>query len=257
MTLVDSMRKVDDVSAKPVWLEFFGGQGGTAAGIAAAGFRVVCVDNDPKMLRRNPFETVHADAISDFDEIVRKYDPAVVGGAPPCQGYSSFAWQTKRQYPKLIEPFRKLVLAWGGPYVIENVETARPHLINPILICGSMFAPPPRTPDRLLLKRHRLFESNLPLCAPAQDICDVRKGDEWHHDWRGFINVHGGGASREGKNPDGSRKNHGNKASAAEARALMGIDWMTVEGMNEAIPPRYAEHVARQVMLQICNPFAA
>jgi DNA (cytosine-5)-methyltransferase 1 len=244
---------------RPVWLEFFAGEGGAAMGIDRAGFRVVCVDNDPKVAKRNPFTFEVADATlgADFWSLVHQYSPAVIGGGPPCQDFSPLKARTGKTYPRLIAPFRELVQAWGGPYVIENVEAARPHLINPILICGSMFAPAPMTSDNLLLRRHRLFESNLPIHAPMPyDVCESHKGAGKGY-WRGFINVHGGGASRERKGPNGERIGHGNKASRAESQALMGIDWMSVAGMNEAIPPRYSEHIARQIMNQIRNPFAA
>lgn len=251
---------------RPVWLEFFAGEGGTAMGIHNVGvrhprldpaFRVVCVDNNPKALARNPFESVCADAIDDFAELVDRYDPAVIGGGPPCQDFSPLKARTGKTYPRLIEPFRELLRAWGGPYVIENVEAARPHLIDPILICGSMlYNGLGELPvvDDLLLKRHRLFESNMRLEEPAADLCEIGKKAGW---WHGFINVHGGGASRERKGPNGERIGHGNKASAAEARKLMGIDWMSVAGMNEAIPPLYSECIARQIMSQLWNPFAA
>jgi DNA (cytosine-5)-methyltransferase 1 len=243
---------------RPVWLEFFAGEGGTAMGIHRAGFRVVCVDNDPKVAKRNPFTFEVADATlgADFWSLVHQYSPAVIGGGPPCQDFSPLKARTGKTYPRLIAPFRELLLKWGGPYVIENVEAARPHLIDPILICGSMFEHAPRTPDALLLKRHRLFESNVKLSSPWDDLCATGYG-RMGSTWRGFINVHGGGASRERKGPNGERIGHGNKASRAEAQALMGIDWMSVAGMNEAIPPRYSEHIARQVMNQIRNPFAA
>jgi DNA (cytosine-5)-methyltransferase 1 len=241
---------------RPVWLEFFAGEGGTAMGIHNVGvrhprldpaFRVVCVDNNPKALARNPFESVCADAIDDFAELVERYDPAVIGGGPPCQDFSRLKTRTGKSYPRLIKPFRELLLKWGGPYVIENVETARPFMIDPILICGSMlYNGLGELPivDDLLLKRHRLFESNVPLEEPAADLCEIGKKAGW---WRAFINVHGGGGQREIPNPGGPRNVRGNKASRAEAQKLMGIDWMSVAGMNEAIPPLYSEHIARQV----------
>lgn len=233
---------MSDYSTKPVWLEFFGGEGGTAAGIAQAGFRVVCVDTDAAALARNPYETVEADAITAFRELVDEYKPAVVGGGPPCQDYSVLKHRTGKTYPRLIAPFRGLCEETGLPYVIENVETARDHLRDPIMLCGSMFSSAPVV-DGLLLKRHRLFESNVPMWQP-NDLCRSGKAaGRWH----GYINVHSGGASRERKGPNGERIGHGNKASAAEARELLGTPWMSVHGMNECIPPRYSQWIARQV----------
>lgn len=234
--------------SRPRWLEFFAGEGGTAMGIDRAGFEVICVDSNPKVAKRNPFRLVLADAIDDFRELVDEFRPAVVGGAPPCQGYSGLRFRTGKQYPRLIAPFRELAQSTGLPYVIENVEDARPHLIDPITICGAMLDPVPEV-DGLLFARHRLFESNAPIEAPAPS-CD-------HTGWRALINVHGGGGQREVPNPGGPRNVRGNKATAAEARMLTGNDWMSVDGLNESIPWRYGEIVAEQIMRQIRNPFAA
>jgi DNA (cytosine-5)-methyltransferase 1 len=233
---------------RPVWLEFFAGEAGTAMGIHRAGFRVVCVDNNPKVAKRNPFELVLADAIDDFVELVDRFRPVAIGGGPPCQDYTDLRHRTGKRYPRLIEKFRALCQLTDRPYVIENVEDARPFLIDPITICGSMFDPIPEV-DGLLFARHRLFESSLPITAP-EPSCD-------HSPWRALINVHGGGGQRERKGPNGERINRGNKASRAEAQALMGIDWMSVAGMNEAIPPRYSEHIARQVMAHLTERSAA
>lgn len=209
------------------------------------GFRVICVDIEPQPLC--PFEFIQGDALKLIPELVGDLHPAAVGGAPPCQDYSILQQRTGKRYPRLIAPTRELFIESRLPYVIENVEHARPHLKNPVLMCGSMwvgdFGPPPMV-DGLLLARHRLFESNVPLEPLGPDICRKRRG----MDWRSTINVHGGGGGyRESRRPDGSRNGHGNKASAEEAKVLLGTPWMTVEGMNEAIPPRYGRWIAGQV----------
>ena len=36
--------------------------------------------------------------------------------------------------------------------------------------------------------------------------------------------------------------------SIAVQQALLGIDWMTVKGMQESIPPIYAQHVGMQLL---------
>jgi DNA (cytosine-5)-methyltransferase 1 len=233
----------EDPALSPLWIEFYSGEGGSATGIARAGFRVLCVDLDPQP--RNPFEFVQGDALKLIPELVGDLKPAAIGGGPPCQDYSILRQRTGKRYPRLIAPTRELFRATGLPYVIENVEKAGPELIAPVTLCGSMFRPAPVV-DGLLLKRHRLFESNVKLIAPWPDSCRSRGNG-----WRGIINVHGGGAFREHKGPDGERIGHGNKASAAEAAELLGTPWMSVAGMNECIPPRYGEWFARQVMDQV------
>lgn len=246
----------------PVWLEFFAGEGGTAMGISRAGFHVICVDSNVEVAKRNPFTVVVANAIDHFHDLVSQYRPAVIGGAPPCQGYSDLRHRTGKQYPKLIEPFRELARSTGLPYVIENVETARPHLLDPILLCGSLLDPVPMVDD-LLFKRHRLFESNLPIEPPSRTLTDGRTYDclcsrgKWAGWWRAFIDVHGGGGQREVRLPNGSRSCHGNKATVDEARRLTGNTWMSQAGLNESIPWRYGQIIAKQIMRQIKNPFAA
>lgn len=44
----------------------------------------------------------------------------------------------------------------------------------------------------------------------------------------------------------------GHKAAASEA---LGIDWMTLDEMSEAIPPAYTEHLGRQLLAAL--PVAA
>lgn len=84
--------------------------------------------------------------------------------------------------------------------------------------------------------------------AQERDFCRASKATGG---WDGFINVHGGGGARERKGPNGERIGHGNKASVTEGKALMGIDWMTAQEMNQAIPPRYTEYLGRRLMIKL------
>jgi DNA (cytosine-5)-methyltransferase 1 len=43
----------------------------------------------------------------------------------------------------------------------------------------------------------------------------------------------------------------GGNCSIAAARDAMGIDWMTKDELNEAIPPAYTEHLGRQLIAAI------
>lgn len=77
------------IDNRPVALDFFCCEGGLSAGLEAAGFRVIGVDN--KKQPKYPYEFVLADAIKDFGSLLWKYRPAVAGGSPPCQlcGYGN------------------------------------------------------------------------------------------------------------------------------------------------------------------------
>jgi DNA (cytosine-5)-methyltransferase 1 len=120
----------------------------------------------------------------------------------------------------------------GRLYVIENVEGA--PLVDPLVLCGTMF-------PELRVIRHRLFESNVTLAAPAHRrhplvfTHDKRKGHYGKLDQNiSYVQVTGGG-----------------NCSIANAREAMGIDWMTKSELNESIPPVYAEHLGRQLLRHV------
>jgi DNA (cytosine-5)-methyltransferase 1 len=209
-------------------LDLFCGAGGAAMGYYSAGFEVIGVDIDPQP--NYPFEFIQGNALEWLAAprfIAHAFD--VVHASPPCQAYSDLQKQNKRDYPDLIAPVREGIRATGLPYVIENVEGA--PLIDPILLCGTMFPP-------LRVIRHRLFESNVNLIAPLHPrhplvfTHDKRKAHYGKLDQdTAFVQVTGGG-----------------NCTVANKRDAMGCPWMTGREVNEAIPPAYAELVGRQVM---------
>lgn len=203
--------------------------GGVAKGLKMAGFRTLGVD-----IVRQPRYVgdwfVQADVRDLTPEYVRQFDFA--WASPPCQRYSEITpAATRDSHPDLIEPVRTLLKAADIPYVIENVEGA--PLINPVTLCGTMF-------PGLRVLRHRLFEASFPILTPPHakhplvHTLDKRKA---HYgktdDMRDFVQVTGGGNS--------------SKAAAADA---MGIDWMTKDELNEAIPPAYAHFIAKTFLAQ-------
>ncbi len=218
--------------AKPRLLDLFCCAGGAGVGYARAGFTVVGVDIDPQP--RYPMKFVRADALTLDLEWVASFD--VVHASPPCQSYSDLAKRNGNAdaWPRLIEPVRDLLRATGKPYVIENVEGA--PLLDPLILCGTMF-------DELRVIRHRLFESNVELTAPAHQkhplvfTHDKRKGHYGKLDQNtAYVQVTGGG-----------------NCSIGNARAALGIDWMTKNELNESIPPAYTEHVGRQIIRHLIN----
>ena len=242
----------------PIMLDLFCGEGGAAAGYIRAGWRVLGVDREERVGRHYPGEFVHGDALAFLAEHGRKFDAR--HGSPPCQGYTIATagnLPARAKHQRLIAATRELMKVIDGPWVIENVEQARRQMNDPILLCGRMFGLRTRDEDGvwLTLDRHRLFESNVPLTAPAHP----------RHLSTQVAGVYGG--SRRAKRLPGeslaevaprdryaARVERGGgyvPRSRRVQQELLGIDWMTVKGMQESIPPAYAEHVGRQLIDQI------
>jgi DNA (cytosine-5)-methyltransferase 1 len=211
------------MNSKPKALDLFSCAGGASMGLFRAGFDVTGVDIVPR--NRYPFKFIQADALTisldGFD---------FVWASPPCQGYTSMrhAPGTKGA-PLLIDQVRDRMPA-NIPWVIENVEEAAWAMRNPVILCGSMFN---LGAQGCRLQRHRLFESNFPLPVPP---CS--------HDATPVIGVYGGHARKRAATAGGRGTKDvwegGHKAAASEA---LGINWMTLAEMSEAIPPAYAEYI--------------
>ena len=191
-------------------------------GYYRAGFDVTGVDIQPQ--KRFPFKFIQADALEYLEAHWQEYD--FIAASPPCQGYSVTRSLTKKQYPMLIEAVRHLLNSIGKPYAIENVLGA--PLVNPLLLCGSMF-------PGLKVYRHRLFETNPPIYwppAPCNHIYSMpaSKGEYHTLEKKDFITC------------------VGHNFKAADGRIAMGIDWMTRAELAEAIPPAYTEFIGRQII---------
>ena len=218
---------------KPRLLDLFAGAGGCSVGYERAGFQVVGVDN--KRHPDYPFAMFIADALDFIDDgwlDGGNFD--VVAASPPCPRYSVATPDANRDgHPDLVAPIRERLVEWGGIYVIENVPGA--PLVDPITLCGSMFW--------LGVRRHRLFESNVPLERPRCNHANQKQ--VWgvygqHGDLRGPV-PRPNGTSRGGKARD-----------AAHAREVMGIDWMTEwADLADAIPPAYTEFVGWQLITHV------
>ena len=152
-----------------------------------------------------------------------------VWASPPCQAHTALkTMHNARKHVDLIPETRAKLEAWGGPYIIENVPGA--PLRNPVMLCGTMFG---LGTSGAQLRRHRLFESNVPLVVDRK--CN-------HHGKT--IGVYGGGHG-----VSLHRHAKGQQCfTAAQEREAMGIDWMTVDELSEAIPPAYSEYLGRQIL---------
>ncbi len=202
-------------------------------GLHRAGFEVVGVDIRPQP--RYPFEFHQADALTyplgGFD---------FIWASPPCQGYTALrhAPGTKGA-PLLIDAVRARMPA-GVPWAIENVEEAAWAMRDPVVLCGSMFD---LGAQGCRLQRHRLFEANFSIPTP-----------ECAHDNRPVVGVYGGHARRRAKSAGGrGTKDAWIGGHRAAASAALGIDWMTLSEMSEAIPPAYSEFIGRAAIEHILS----
>lgn len=198
-------------------LDLFCCEGGAGEGYRRAGFDVTGVDNQPQP--KNPHRFILADAVAYLAEHGHEYD--CVHASPPCQAFTKAQRLRHRLHPDYIAPVRELLLSLGKPYVIENVPGA--PLNNPVELCGTMFG--------LRLYRHRLFETNWPLVAPAHPkhvAPQVKMGRP--------------AAAAQMIQPVG------NFSGVAEARSVMEMPWASRDGLREAIPPVYTEYVGTQLM---------
>jgi len=205
-------------------LDLYCKAGGASKGYQLAGFEVVGVDI--KKQKRYPYEFIQADCLElmkDMD-FLRSFD--VITASPPCQTHSITQHLRNAQGKStdkvdLIPQTREALIASGKPYVIENVPGA--PLINPIQMCGSYFG--------LKVRRHRRFESNLPIVGSP---CD-------HKNQGKPVGVYG---SMRDEIPKGGHT----AKSIEEAREAMGIDWMIWGELVEAIPPVYTQEIGKQIL---------
>jgi DNA (cytosine-5)-methyltransferase 1 len=213
--------------SRPRLLDLFCGAGGAAMGYHQAGFDVVGVDIRPQP--RYPFEFHQADAL-EFP--LEGFD--AIHASPPCQGHAGITnvRGSQADHPKLIAPTRERLQAAGAPYVLENIMEARAYLLDPVMLCGSAFGLP--------LKRHRLFEATFPFlspgCAHGAHAKKYRIRQHGREIDTAFCYVFGGGQAGQ---------------PVASWREAMGIDWMTVDELSQAIPPAYTRFVGEQLLAAI------
>ena len=207
--------------SRPKLLDLFSCAGGAGMGYQRAGFDVVGVDVDPQP--RYPFEFHQGDALKFLLEHHGEFD--AFHASPPCQAWTLAQRIRGNEHPDFVTATRAAFELIGKPYVIENVEGA--PLRDPITLCGGSFG-------GLRVYPHRLFESNVHLKAPAH-------------------RPHDAPLTKMGRRLQPGHYMHvvGNFTGADDARAAMGIEWMTRDELREAIPPAYTEHIGRQLLSHI------
>lgn len=225
---------------RPRLLDPFCGAGGASRGYQLAGFRVTGIDIEPQPNYAGD-EFIHADAVGLLADpaFMAQFDAAA--GSPPCQGYSKMTRcrpGLAAEYPRLIEVARDLYRAWGGPWIIENVEGSglpgQDDLFGAygVMLCSCMFGRE--------LYRARWFEASFPLPAPP------------------FHPRHDKPASKAGHWKPGTVISvAGNCAPIALAREVMGIDWTTRDELAESIPPYMTEFLGASLLEHLAAERAA
>lgn len=197
-------------------LDLFCKAGGASMGLHRAGYDVIGIDIEPQP--NYPFEFVQADAL-----LTEWPEADLVWASPPCQAYIRGGNTRNPNAPNLVPIIRdrfEKFLECGVSWIIENVPGS--PIRADALLCGSMFS--------LQVRRHRVFQMNFrpplpPPCDHSRPIAGV------------YGNPHGQAGAWAGMLPS-------DWYTWSEA---MGIDWMTVAELSQAIPPAYSEFLARAV----------
>lgn len=227
-----------NTQTKPRLLDLFCCAGGAAAGYAQAGFEVVGVDIRPQP--HYPYAFVQADALAYLDS-TDLHQFAAIHASPPCQEYSQSRYLRYAVHPdiqpvpKLIREVRTRLERAGLPWIIENV--AGSDLPDALELCGSMFGLP--------IRRHRWFSSSILLFAPGP--CRHESGciNPIGGKVRGYGSLASSHTYRDSKG--GLRKREG-YYSLAVGRQAMGIEWMTLKELSQAIPPAYTAWLGWQLL---------
>jgi DNA (cytosine-5)-methyltransferase 1 len=195
-------------------------------GYHSAGFEVVGVDINPQP--HYPFEFHQADAMTypldGFDAI---------HASPPCQSYSvttNFRPENRTKYPDLVAPTRDRLVGAGRPYVIENVPGS--PLLAYVQICGSGMG--------MSVRRHRWFECSFAAwgvpCAHGLRAWDAAL-------------KHSTGRKRRRVVVIGEYR-----VPFAMQCEAMGVDWMDLHELSEAIPPAYTEWIGAHLLEHVALP---
>jgi hypothetical protein len=242
---------------KPVLLDICCRKGGATVGYQRAGFHVIGVDIDPQPGYPGD-EFWQADGIKVLELLTHSrgwishldlgsFRPALIHQSWPCQEgntqtngtNASKGWGGEHQ--QFIPQARELSGRIGIPYVLEQPTSSRKGLIRRNLtLCMDMFKedmPPP------WVQKHRSFEiSGFAVPQPV------------HPKHTGYVRGHRHRVVRKGDEAPyvaGYGKG-GGKATVAEMRHAMKIDWMDDHfDLREAIPPAYTEYIGRAFLAQL------
>jgi len=215
---------------RPLLLDLFCGAGGAAMGYHRAGFDVIGVDIEPQP--HYPFPFHQGDALAVVD--LFRFD--AIHASPPCQTRTPVSAYSnrvrRRELVNLTPQTRDLLASSGRPYVIENVP--QEDLVDPIELCAQTFG--------LKMYRHRRFElSGFKVEPPAHQPHTTRVMRNGYLPTvdRPYMTITG-------------RNGHHSIAWRIKAAEYMGTPWIeSLNGVCEAIPPAYTEHIGRELIKHV------
>ncbi|HEY6021704.1 MAG TPA: hypothetical protein VIY48_18100 [Candidatus Paceibacterota bacterium] len=230
--------------SKVYGLDGFCGGGGATAGYMRAARKLgidlvmIGVDHQPhekSYLKAGGTKFIRGDMMEVFqdEDFMSIFD--FVHISPSCQKHSALSRMAKNTDGQLdlITPSREYFWRYDAKWIMENVEGS--PLIDPLMLCGSMFDDLVANDPRRQLRRHRLFEIvgfevEQPPCA--------------HN---GFKSMGVYGAIGR-KPPNGADV----VESLEEGRKIMGVDWpMSWKELREAIPPAYTEYIGMSLLPKV------
>jgi DNA (cytosine-5)-methyltransferase 1 len=216
-------------------LDLFSGAGGCTAGYVRAARKadvlLIMVGIDRKHQPRYPLSGglgfIQDDVFKRLSDrtFMRQFD--FIHASPPCGFFTALRTlgNTAGQ-EDLLTPLRPWMKVYDDvPWIIENVEKCS-LLVDPLVLCGSMFPGLHGKDPRRQLRRHRKFE--ITGFEVPQPVC--------RHNGIRPLGVYG--------SPNARMQGGGDvAANLGEASSLMGIDWMKWPELKEAIPPQYTEYI--------------
>ena len=217
-------------------LDLFCGGGGAGRGYVLAGHQVLGIDTNPE-LEANYRRAGGWFKCMDWREAAETItDVDAHHASPPCQ-HDSIMSQCRpgvaAAYPDLVGPVREALAATGKPWIIEQPDSGRMRakMHDPVMLCGTAFGLTVSIgASTWELRRHRLFESNVPLA-----------GTSCNHRLRTFP-LYGHGY------PGNRREEFRGLDFAEAARRVMGIDWTKDRReLTEAIPSAYTRWIGEQL----------
>lgn len=220
---------------RPRCLDLFCGGFGAGWGYHHAGWDVTGVDMVKRSTHPPGVAFIRAKVEDVLTDVGFLGSFQLIHASPPCKENTRLSHVRDAQGGKpihrdMLVEVREALTASGVPFILENVEGAamRPD----VLLCGHMFGlhTTDSAGDYRPLERHRMFE----LVGWGNYGMGIQP--EHTHAPGRPLGVYG---SRGDAIPDGGQV----AETLAQARELIGAEWMNWASLTQAIPPAYTAYL--------------